>query len=977
MDVDAFLRELRNDPEYAGQIVFTRDEPARPARFADAAIPTSTFLRQTLARAGIQRLYRHQGAAVEAACAGEDVLVATGTASGKTLCYTLPILETLARDPSSRALLLFPTKALCQDQFAKFGVLLEQAGLGRHLAGICDGDSPAELRRRLRDHGSIVFSNPDMLHAGILPQHGRWARFLGELDHLVLDELHVYSGIFGSNMAHLLTRFFRLCDHYGSRPRLTACSATIANPKDLADRLTGRTFHLVDEDGSPRGRRVTVFWNPPRIRERVWRSRRSANVEAHELMARLVARGVPTITFSKARMTAEMIHRYVTEALRRTAPDKAARVTPYRGGYRPEERREIEARLFRGELLGVSTTPALELGIDVGGLEAAIVVGYPGTLASFFQQAGRAGRKEADALIVLVGLDTSVNQYVQSRPDYIFGRAIEEAVIDPFNPFVITGHLRCAAHELPLRPDDVPHFGTHAETALRVLEENRKVRCLDGTWYHASAEVPQHEVSLRDYADANVVIQDADTGAALGEVNRYDAEPILHPEAIYMHRGDTYRVLTLDLARNIATVKREEVDYYTQPLGGTDVHHVDHKLREKPFGTGTVCWGEVTAYFRTVAYEKIHFYSLDAISTHGLDLPTLVLETMAFWIVPPDEVLEEVRRAGLDAHSGLRAVGYATRMLLPLFMTCDTLDFSHTVGSVNSPWQAIFVYERYPHGLGFTEKAYTAMHRILPAVLEHVRSCPCEEGCPCCVGKPLRQRTTWNVERGEAAIPSKAAAIRILEGLLGDGQDLEHPDRSALADGDDALRNRLEQALRRRLEVMREPQVFHPIAAMPDVRLGYPDREADASLPEADVSRRTERRSAFEKDLHKRLAKKLSPGGLPPHTAPGRAPEVTGVRDGSVMPPGMRTRAGNLRPDAFPGRPETPTGNGHPPPAPLPPAATDADAPRPGSIVAGDPAAAKARARLRDSRNREGDANAAPENGSSSAYLDRPRPRGQ
>ena len=901
MNVDDFLEELRSDPNYAGQIVYVHESPARDAKYAPRASLSGSM--QTLTeRVGIERLYSHQAEALCQAQQGADVLVATGTASGKTFCYALPILERLLADPTTTALLLFPTKALCQDQFRAMHQLLDRADLTDLLTGVFDGDTPPTLRRKLRDHGSVIFSNPDMLHASLMPQHARWADFLSRLQFLVLDELHVYSGIFGSNMTHLLNRFLRVCRHYGSSPQVIACSATIANPTELAERLLGRAFALVDEDGSPRGRRVYVFWNPPRVRQHDWRSRRSANVEAHELMAKLIAKGTPTITFSKAKMTAEMIHRYVCDNLRRTAPAKVARVTPYRGGYLPQERREIEQRLFSGELLGVSTTAALELGIDVGSLEASIIVGYPGTLASFFQQAGRAGRKDRDSVIFLVGLDTTVNQYIMSHPDYLFERCIEHAVIDPDNPFVVTGHLRCATHEMPVSDAELPTFGPHAEMVLNVLNDNLKVKRIDERWYSSSSEVPQHEVPMRSYADENVVIEEVKTREVIGQVNKFDAEPIVHPGAIYMHRGDTYRIIELDLDRNVATAERVDVDYYTQPLGGTDIHHVDQQLREKELGTGKVYWGEVTAYFKNDAYEKIHFYSLDAMSVHDLDLPTMVLETLAFWIVPPEALMEAVRSAGLDPHSGLRGIGYATRMLLPLFMTCDTLDFSHTIGSVNSPWNAIFVYERYPHGLGFTDKAYDLLDRIVPHVRENVVRCPCQEGCPCCVGKPLRRYTTWNVERGEASIPSKPSTLMILDGLLGDMTNLKNLDTDTLVDSGDERAARLEQALRRRLERAREPQVFHPIKPAPEVKTEYPEIEGKEQLGTPDVERRAQRRRQFDRDLHKRIAKRIGLDGLHPLTAPA-----------AERPAGTRTRGANLRPSAFPGRPDAERGTGIPP----------------------------------------------------------------
>ena len=895
MDFDAFLNEIRSSPEYRDQIVYVREQSAREARYGELAQPLSAAAAAMLKDRGIQRLYCHQAEAIDRVRRGENVLVVTGTASGKTLCYAAPIIEMLLHDPQASALLLFPTKALCQDQFRGFNEALTAAGVSDVLAGVYDGDTPAALRRKLRDQASVIFSNPDMIHAALMPQHARWASFLTRLRVLVLDELHVYSGIFGSNMKNLLQRFFRLHHHYagGASPQVISCSATIANPRELAEGLTGMEIALVDDDGSPRGKRTAVFWNPPRFRRGNYHSRRSANVEAHELMAMLVQRDVPTITFSKAKKTAEMIYRYVCETLEATAPQLKKKMSVYRGGFRPEDRREIERRLFNGELSGVSTTRALELGVDVGGLDASILVGYPGTLASFLQQSGRAGRRDRDSLVVLVGLDTAVNQYVMTNPDYILGRPVEQAVIDPENPFVLLGHLRCAAHELPLADAAVSDFGGPADLVLRVLEENMKVKHIDGRWYHAAAETPQHEVSLRDYADANVLIEDADTGAVLGEVNKFDAQPILHPDAIYMHQGDTYRVLALDLEeKNIARVKRVDVDYYTDPIGGTDVHHVDHRLREKPFGTGAAYWGEVTAYFNTGAYAKIHFYSLDPISVHPLELPTMVLETMAVWIVPPEDLMEKVRRAGLDAHAGLRGIGYATRMILPLFMTCDTLDFSHSIGSANSEWNAIFIYERYPLGLGFTEKAYELLHQVMPAVRRHIENCPCADGCPCCVGKPLRQYATWNVELHEGHIPSKASALMILEGLLGDGGSLNSADARSLTKSEASDELRLEMALRRRLERMREPQVFHPIE--PRLATKYPDAEKPRALPTADVTRRVERRADFAKDLRKRLAKKLSSDKL--------APKARKVKP----PPGMKQPGGSKPPTHFPGRPQAP-----------------------------------------------------------------------
>jgi DEAD/DEAH box helicase domain-containing protein len=871
-DFEAILNEIRSSPAYRNQIVYWRRDDAREATFADTAEPLCGSCRRFLDHAGIERLYCHQAEAVDAVREGKDVLVVTGTASGKSLCYQLSLLEMLERDPAGKALLLHPTKALSQDQFqamqralgAAFPLHLDplprgERGNAGFLAGVFDGDTPANMRRKLRDEGSIILTNPDMLHAGLLPQHTRWAEFLQNLRVVVVDELHTYGGLFGSNAANLFRRFERVCQHYGSRPQYIFCSATIANPRDVALKLTGRDPVVIDRDGSPRGAKTFVFWNPPRIRQRRFRSRRSANVEATELMAELLRAGIPTITFSKAKITAELIYRYVTELLQKVAPHLAGKVTSYRGGYLPEDRRDIERRLFTGELLGVSTTPALELGIDVGGLDASIMVGYPGTLAGFFQQAGRAGRRERESLAILVGIDTSVNQYVMKHPEYLFGRPIERLVLDPDNPHVLAGQLRCAAYELPISESEVELFGHYARLVLDVLVEQKKLNKVAGKWYHASDDIPEHEVSLRDICDKNVAIIDVDTNHVIGELNKYDAQPIIHPDAIYIHQGETYIVLELDLDRMHCYVQKIDTDYYTQPLGGTDVHHIDQPLRERSFGTAKAYFGEVTSYFRNTEYEKIRFYTLDAISRHPLNMPTWQLETMAFWITPPEDLVREMIGEGLDVHRALMGVGYAVRMILPLFIQCETLDFSHSsCTAVNAPWHTVFIYERYPHGLGFTEQAFEILADVILATLERIETCDCADGCPCCVGKPLRAFSTWNIERGEASIPSKRAALRLLRGIIGDGTNLRNRDEGSLGRDEEERRLLMERGVRRRLEKMGDPEVFHPID--PNPKVGFPDVEKSARTSDADIARRALKRMRLEK----RESARVDDGSLPP-----------------------------------------------------------------------------------------------------------------
>lgn len=846
MDFEAFLNNIRSSPAYRNQIVHTHVQEARPAQYSDTKEPLSDRCLSYLDSCGIELLYRHQAEAVDATRFGEDVLIVTGTASGKSLCYQLPLLEMLESNPAGRALILHPTKALSQDQFQAFRRAFAAAGLSDTSLGVFDGDTPANMRRKLRDEASLILTNPDMLHAGILPNHTRWAEFLRNLRFLIVDEMHTYSGLFGSNAANLFRRLERVCSHYGSRPQVVCCSATVGNPLELARKLTNRDPVLLDNDGSPRGRKTYVFWNPPRILQRRYRSRRSANVEAHELMAELITAGIPTIAFSKAKVTAELIYRYVVETLERRAPRLARKVTPYRGGYLPEERREIERKLFSGELLGVSTTRALELGIDVGGLDASIIVGYPGTLASFYQQAGRAGRRNRESLAVLVGIDTAVNQYVMKHPEYIFGKPIERIVLDPDNPYVLSGQLRCAAYELPISDQEVEGFGQYARIVLDVLTEQRKLNKVGSHWYHASDDVPEHEVSLRDVCDANVAITDVDTGRVIGELNKYDAQPIIHPNAIYLHQGDTYLVLELDLDRNLCLVKRVETDYYTQPLGGTDVHHIDQPLRERSLGTAKAYFGEVTSYFTTELYERIHFYNLDAISRHEVNLPKYQLETMAVWITPREEIVREMTEEGLDVHKGLMGIGYAMRMILPLFIQCETLDFSHSsCTAINAPWHTVFVYERYPHGLGFTEQALEMLGELILAVHDTIVKCGCRNGCPCCIGKPLRGYTTWNIERGEANIPSKRAALRILRDIIGDGSAMIAQDKATCLDNDRERKLLIERGIRRRLERLTDPEVFHPIDPRPEV--GFPGIETPAIGRDADIARRALKRLRIEK----------------------------------------------------------------------------------------------------------------------------------
>ena len=900
MDVDAFLDSVEGDPAYAGQIVHVHREPARPARWGRMPVRLHPQSQSFLRALGVQSLYTHQAEAVDALLGGEDVLITTGAASGKSLCYQVPMLQALLEEPESTALLLFPTKALARDQVAAWNRGLQALRTSPGPAAAYDGDAGQADRRAARNSANVIVTNPEMLHLQLLPNHGRWARLFRNLRFVVLDEVHTYTGFFGANMANVMRRLERVCEHHGSRPQVVCCSATVGNPKEVVELVTGRRVHHVAEDGSPRGAKTYVFWDPPRIKGRSWRSRRSANVEAHELMVKLIRQGVPTITFSKARNTAEMIYRYVRETLQAEEPELADRVIPYRGGYSPEERRDMERRLREGELLGVSATRALELGIDVGSLEACIIVGYPGLLSAFFQQAGRAGRTEEDSLVILVGIDTAINQYVMAHPEYIFGRPVERAVIDRDNPFVVLGHLRCASAELPVAESEAVRFGYAADLALEVLEEKQKVLRRDAVYYHAASEQPAHEVRLRGYGDESAVVMDADSGRIIDRLDKFRAQRIFYPGAIYFHRGDTYALVEHDTERNVIQVRRAEVSYYTDPVTGTSVDHVDVVLARRPLGTGQAYLGEVFAVEQTPLYEKVHFYTLDRISQHATDIAPNAYEAMAFWVETPEGLPGETARLGLDAESGMKGILYCTSRVLPLFLTSDANDFDWSLGCRNTSWHTMFWFEFYMHGIGHAEQAYERLEEILGLALEHLLTCDCEDGCPNCTSRLITPYHVRNIELGEGTVPSRRAAVVVLNSLL-TGQGAA--DSLALFEKPRAKRGmahlptitgerrqrephrlpldeRLRRLLSRKLERGRSARqpVGHGIDVEPPV--GVPRAEAQETLQASDAARRAGR-SALRRSgdsTARRLRQRLREAGKSEKGAVAEGPveEVAG-----------------------------------------------------------------------------------------------------
>ena len=730
MEIGRVLAELEVAPQYRGQIVHRERFPARAARFGTIERPLPRELASALGRQGVSRFYTHQAEALDVVRGGASVVVTTGTASGKTLCYALPVLEALIDDPAARALFVYPTKALAQDQVDALAALELPVCIGTY-----DGDTPPETRRRLRADAQILLTNPDMLHVGILPQHFRWTPFLRSLRYVVLDDMHVYRGVFGSHVALILRRLRRLARLRGADPQFVCTSATIANPEEFGSRLTGVPLRVIAADGAPRGRKQFVLWNPP-LMDRARMARHSPYLEASRLLVALVRRGVRTIVFTKARKITELIYRYAVEELR-SEPALAARIRPYRAGYLPEERREIEQRLFRGELAGVVSTSALELGIDVGGLDAAILVGYPGTMASVWQRAGRAGRGEDESLAVLIALEDALDQYLMREPAYFFGRPVEHAAVNPDNPYVLAAHLRCAASEVALWPGDEALFGSRMREVAGALEGVGALTRRGERWYASRRTYHAGAVDIRAASGDTYRIVHAGRRRALGTVDASRAFEQLHEGAIYLHQGETYRVTRLDLRSRTATVEPDSGGYYTEARVTTDLA-IEQTLRSRAVGPAKAYFGEVCVSQQVVEYRRKQLVTDTVLGVEPLDMPEQELRTVAVWIALPEHLAGATEAAGLDLAGGIHGIEHAAIGLLPLFAMCDRWD----IGGVSYPMHpatgvpTIFIYDGYPGGVGIAEHGFLLVDDLLARTLDAIAACPCESGCPSCIQSP-------------------------------------------------------------------------------------------------------------------------------------------------------------------------------------------------------------------------------------------------
>jgi DEAD/DEAH box helicase domain-containing protein len=755
-DPGELVEELTSNPDYRGQLVHLEAIPARPPRLVGLPEDLNPLVAGRLRVRGIEGLWEHQAEALALARDGTHVIVATGTASGKSLCYQLPVFESLLGAGRRTAIYLAPTKALAQDQLRA----IRSFALTGVKAATYDGDTPTDERPRVRRTANLILTNPDMLHQGILPNHGQWASFLSRLAYVVVDEAHTLRGVFGAHVALVIRRLRRLARRHGAEPTFILASATLGNPEELAGRLTGLPVEAVTNDASPRGPVRFALWEPPLVDEATG-LRRSTNLEAADWLATAVEGGVRTLCFTRSRRGAELVATYARRRVGEVDRRLTRQVRAYRAGYLPTERRELEGRLVSGDLLGVATTNALELGMDIGGLDAVILNGFPGTVASMWQQAGRAGRGTDPALAVLIGADDPLDAYLLHHPDDLFGRPHEGALVDPTNPYVLGPHLACAAYEAPITDSDLDFFGRQTGAALDALEADGTLRRRRDGLRPVSGRSPASKIGLRSAGGAPVTIVDTTSGEVIGTVDAARAPATVHPGAIYLHQGESYRGVDLDLVQGVALVEPFDGAEYTQPRTDTDIEILE-ELATIPMPRSALSLGRVVVTRQVVGYERRRIGTGELLGYGELDLPPQRLVTVAYWYTLSDDLLDDAQLIRKSVPGAAHAAEHAQIGLLPLFALCDRWD----IGGLSTAWHpdtglaTIFVYDGHQGGAGIAERGFHVAAEHLRATLETVASCPCETGCPTCVQSP---------KCGNGNEPlDKQGAARLIAELLAD-----------------------------------------------------------------------------------------------------------------------------------------------------------------------------------------------------------------
>jgi DEAD/DEAH box helicase domain-containing protein len=735
-----------------------RHQPAQTGEFAEIPAAVHKSLRETLEQLGIHRLYSHQAEAFEQIALGRHTAIVTPTASGKTLCYNLPVWNRLLEDPGARAMYLFPTKALAEDQLHEFQSVVDAMGSDIR-AFTYDGDTPQDARKAIRERANVVLTNPDMLHSGILPHHTKWAKCFENLRYVVIDEIHYYRGVYGSHLANLIRRLKRICEFYGAHPQFICCSATIANPRELAQALTGEPFELVERNGAPSGERYFVFYNPPMVNRQLGIRRNCLN-ETRRIALEFIERRQQTLVFANSRLATEILVTYLKDACEHRASAGEA-VRGYRGGYLPRERREIERKLREGEIRAVVATNALELGIDIGGLDAVVMAGYPGTIASTWQRAGRAGRKQTTSVAVLVASSAPLDQYIVEHPEYFFDQSPEHAYINPDNLEILVNHLKCAAFELPIRDGET--FGPHPTGELcEFLEEAGFLHHSAKAWHWTSDTYPADAISLRAITSDNFVVIDT-TGEpkVIAEVSFPTALTTLYEKAIYLHEARQYQVEKFDYEGRKAYVRQVDCDYFTDAIDYTQVKMLE-EFDSCPISGANGAHGEVRVNRQVVGFKKVKFYTLENVGAGNLSMPEQEIHTTAFWLHFPEAFL--ARFADLtptEKQNGLTGLGNALHSVAALLLMCDPRDLGVAFGENIAQGLKVFepdlyLYDNYPGGIGQSAPLFKLAHELLRGASELLDGCQCEAGCPSCVG-PI----------GEIGERGKQAARRILAELTG------------------------------------------------------------------------------------------------------------------------------------------------------------------------------------------------------------------
>ncbi|MCC6546882.1 DEAD/DEAH box helicase [Candidatus Sumerlaeota bacterium] len=753
--IDALVAELYEHPGFKHSIAHKHVTPAVEARYGEWPATIPEKLIAAMHARGLARPYLHQQQAIDLALQGRNPVIITPTASGKSLCYNVPVVESIIKNPEARAIYLFPTKALSHDQYGELYELTKACDSDIKVFTY-DGDTPPATRRALKDAGHIIVSNPDMMHAGILPHHTSWVRLFENLKYVVIDELHQYRGVFGSHMANVLRRLRRICAFYGSKPTFICSSATIKNAKELAESLIGEPVHLVDESGAPRGARTFLFFNPPVINSEL-NVRRSVRLEMRRLAMRFLARNHQVIVFGRSRLDVEVMTTYLKRGMARIHRDPAL-IAGYRSGYLPTERREIEQGLKKKEILGVVSTNALELGIDIGSLDVAILAGWPGTIASAWQQSGRAGRKAGGSLTIYIAGSSPLDQFLVNHPEYFFGNSPEEAIINPENLSILSSHLKCAAFELPF--EDSETFGpTSPAPILQYLEDERVLRHSGTRWHYSSDAYPSEDISLRSAAGENFIVLDSgNNNKVIAEVDFDSAPFLIHDDAVYIHNAKTYLVEKLDWDRRTAFVRHRVLDYYTDSESSSTVQvmNIDEE-RHLPENSllEAIRFGPVSVTTIVAKFKKVKFESQESIGYGPVSVPPLEVQTEAMWFSLRDNRRKD--HAHHDFAPSLQGVANLLRHTVPLHVLCDKSDFG-VYAMVRAPFDqrpTIYIWDRYPGGIGIARKLYAITDRILSSAARIAEECSCAAGCPACIGPQL--------DRGREAKQGARTLLRLLQ----------------------------------------------------------------------------------------------------------------------------------------------------------------------------------------------------------------------